>query len=71
MSKYPTAFCKTCGKPIYNSKGEVDKKGFWICVECKSGKKEDRAEMYLAARMGPCLHDIIESVLETKEEEVK
>jgi len=40
MSKYPTAFCKVCDKPIYNCQGEVDKKGFWICWDCKKEKEK-------------------------------
>jgi RNase P subunit RPR2 len=30
----PTAFCKKCGNPIFNSEGTVDKKGCWTCKEC-------------------------------------
>jgi len=49
MKQYPTAYCKVCGKPIYNSEGQVDRKGYWICKECLEkhlSKTHKKAQAY-------------------------
>lgn len=34
MTGYPTAICRICGEPIYNSQGSVNRKGEWVCAKC-------------------------------------
>jgi len=37
-SQYPTAVCRSCGKPIYKSEGMPNKRGEWTCYECEQKK---------------------------------
>lgn len=38
VDMYPTAICRKCGEPIYNSEGTVNKKGEWTCIKCLEKK---------------------------------
>jgi formylmethanofuran dehydrogenase subunit E len=41
---YATAICRECKEAIYDSQGEVDKKGFWICNKCVNNKINKKQE---------------------------